>query len=144
MKWRFLGNLGLDDGVWIAKHLLRKIRKQLVSSINRHQIAQLSLPKWSKRAKITYLMKQAMNITKAIPISSTAYQNSVTHCAIVRSVSWFNSKFFSLTRGPSASTFRHFKNTSQYPKIRYACNTWLVMRGMHGLKLIISPSAKML
>ena len=21
VKWRFLGNLGFDDGVWIAKHL---------------------------------------------------------------------------------------------------------------------------
>ena len=63
-------------------------------------------------------MKQAMNITNAIPISSTAYQNSVTHCAIVRSVSWFNSRFLSLTRGPSASTLRHFKNTSQYPEMK--------------------------
>ena len=27
-----------------------------------------------------------------------------------------NKAFFSLARGPSASTDRHFENTSQYPK----------------------------
>jgi hypothetical protein len=32
-------------------------------------------------------MKIAMKMTKAMPIRSTAHQNSVTHCAIVNSVS---------------------------------------------------------
>lgn len=41
-KWRFLGRLGFDDGVWMAKHR----------------------------------MKIAMQMTPAIPMSSTAHQYS--------------------------------------------------------------------
>jgi hypothetical protein len=32
-------------------------------------------------------MKMAMKMTNAMPISNTAHQNSVTHCAIVNRVS---------------------------------------------------------
>ena len=58
-------------------------------------------------------MKTAIKMTKAMPMRSTAYQNSVTHWAMVSNVSWLNSIFFSRTRGPSASTLRHLRKTSQ-------------------------------
>ena len=60
-------------------------------------------------------MKHAMKITKAIPMRRTAHQNSVTHCAIVSRVFSLSKRFLSLTKGPSASTLRHLRNTSQYP-----------------------------
>ena len=82
VKCKFFGNLGLEDGVWMAQHL----------------------------------MKMAIKMTKAIPISRTAHQCWVTHCIIVKKVSWLKSRFFKRTSGPSASTLRHLRNTSQYPE----------------------------
>ena len=58
----------------------------------------------------------AIKITIAIPISRTAHQCCVTHWTIVKNVSWLKSRFLRRTSGPSASTLRHFKNTSQYPE----------------------------
>ncbi len=60
-----------------------------------------------------HLMQMDMKMTKPIAKRRTAHQNSVTHWTIVVSVSSLKTRFFSLTRGPSASTFLHFKKTSQ-------------------------------
>ena len=115
VKCRFLGNLGFEDGVWIAKHLSGK-KLSLINILLKSVFFEPQLNLYQRSLGV-YLIKHAMNITKAIPISSTAYQNSVTHCAMVSSVSWLSNKFLSRTSGPSASTLRHFKNTSQYPEI---------------------------
>lgn len=72
-------------------------------------------------------------MTKAIPISRTAHQYSVTNWTIVNSVSGLKRRFFSLTNGPSASTFRHFRKTSQYP--------WKLSQGEPGRRL--KPSEEM-
>lgn len=60
-----------------------------------------------------HLIKIPITMTKAIPMQMTAYQFSVTHWATVCSVCLFNKRFFNRTSGPSASTARHFKKTSQ-------------------------------
>ena len=57
-------------------------------------------------------------MTIAIPISRTAHQCCVTHVEMVKNVSWLKSRFLRRTSGPSASTLRHFKNTSQYPGLK--------------------------
>ena len=44
------------------------------------------------------------------------FQYSIIHSRIDEYKTGLNKAFFSLARGPSASTDRHFENTSQYPK----------------------------
>lgn len=60
-----------------------------------------------------HLINIPIKIIKSIPIHITAYQFSVTHWATVCKVCLFNKRFLSRTNGPSASTARHFKKTSQ-------------------------------
>lgn len=60
-----------------------------------------------------HLMNTPIIIINAKPIKTTKYQYSVTHWAKVSKTCLLNSIFFNLTNGPSASTARHFKNTSQ-------------------------------
>lgn len=60
-----------------------------------------------------HLINIPMTMMKAMPMQITAYQFSVTHCATVCNVCLFNRRFFRRTSGPSASTARHFKKTSQ-------------------------------
>ena len=62
----------------------------------------------------------------AIPISRTAHQCCVTHWTMVKNVSWLKSRFLRRTSGPSASTLRHFKNTSQYPGKNYCYSSLLL------------------
>jgi len=61
------------------------------------------------------------------PINRTAHHHSVTHCTIFKRVSLLKSKFFSRASGPSASTARHLRKTSQYP--------WKLSHGAPGLRL---------
>lgn len=75
-----------------------------------------------------HLMNMPMKITNRMPIRHTMYQFSVTHWATVCSVCRLKSMFLSRTSGPSASTARHFKNTSQYP--------WKLSQGEPGRRLI--------
>lgn len=60
-----------------------------------------------------HLMNIPIRIIKVMPINSTAHQYSVIHWATVISVSRLSKRFINLTKGPSASTARHFRNTSQ-------------------------------
>lgn len=62
-----------------------------------------------------HLMNIPIKMRNKIPMSTQRYQFSITYCLRVCSVSLFSSRFFNRTNGPSASTARHFKNTSQYP-----------------------------
>lgn len=62
-----------------------------------------------------HLMNIPIKMRNKIPMSTHRYQFSITYCFRVCSVSLFSSRFFNRTNGPSASTARHFKNTSQYP-----------------------------
>lgn len=75
-------------------------------------------------------MNMPITMTNAMPISTTIYQFSSTHWASVCNVCLLKSKFFSRTNGPSASTARHRKNTSQYP--------WKLSHGEPGRKLMPS------
>lgn len=60
-----------------------------------------------------HLTKAPMQTTSATPPSSTAHHCSVTHACSVCSVARFSSRFLRRTSGPSASTARHLRNTSQ-------------------------------
>lgn len=77
-----------------------------------------------------HLMNIPMKMRNMMPINTQRYQFSITYCFNVCSVSLFKSKFLSLTKGPSASTARHLRNTSQYP--------WKLSHGAPGRKLIPS------
>lgn len=63
-----------------------------------------------------HLMKMPINMKNMMAIKTHVYQFSITYCFNVCNVSLLSSKFLSLTNGPSASTARHLRKTSQYPK----------------------------
>lgn len=60
-----------------------------------------------------HLMKNPINMKKMIDSNTQKYQFSIIYCFNVCSVSLLSSKFLSLTKGPSASTARHLRKTSQ-------------------------------
>lgn len=78
-------------------------------------------------------MNAPITMMKPIAIRTQMYQFSVTHWATVSRVSLFKRRFFRRNNGPSASTARHFRNTSQYP--------WKLSHGDPGRRLI-PPSGR--
>lgn len=60
-----------------------------------------------------HLINIPMKIINMMPMQMTAYQFSVTQCATLCKVCLLRSKFLRRTSGPSASTARHLRKTSQ-------------------------------
>ena len=89
---------------WILPWIAQKPRSWAIQPTNIPSFAAI------QQTKNQQSVKQMNQLTCVKQCEST-----VIHWAMVSKVSRLNNKFLRRARGPSASTERHFKKTSQYP-----------------------------